>query len=550
MTGTLSRDHNSPDELWRRIFCAFTHGDVLVTVGTGGLTQSEEMGVGLISDHDYAIIDMKETENRQLFLVKNPWARGTTWKESVWRKEVTESTWNTQSPGRSNEERLGAGTFWIDLNDLVLNFESIYLNWNPALFSFREDIHFTWELPARRLHCGSFGSNPQFEVRSEHGGTTWLLLGRHQDNNALSRSQREGLPSTSKDDQGFICLYAFENEGEKVFLSDGACCRGVYVDSPNTLIKFELLPAKGYTIVVSEQSLPHSRYKFTLSAFSFCSLSVSTARDRYSHWVRRLSAWTPSSSGGNANSITYHLNPQFSISIPVMSDISLLLEACDEDIPVHVKLLWGNGKLLSAIRVRDIVGDSGEYRKGFAMADIRNVQPGTYTIICSTFEQGQLGAFSLGIGATSSCAVKQNPRADAGLLSLFVPPAEFPPGGNRLIAPLVAQRIARICIEVPWRSKLPKPRGRSTSLLKLAIEHGQGPDKEVLLVSGDDEFLDYQVGIRTNEIDIHPDMSSRRGLWLVLERLELLGLPTQEEVVVEIYSDAPVEVGAWRQQDE
>lgn len=541
-----------PDALWRRIYLAFSYGDVLITVGTGGLTQSEEVGIGLTSDHDYAIIDMKEFEDRRLFLVKNPWAGGSTWKRPVCHGKEVESLLDAQDARISKTERPGGGTFWMDLKDISLNFESMYLNWNPGLFSFREDIHFTWDMPEPRSPCGSFRTNPQFEVRSENGGRMWLLLSRHfQETATLSRNcQSEGLPSTSENNHGFICLYAFDNDGAEVFLSDGAYCRGVYVDSPNTLIKLELLPAKGYTIVVSEQSLPHSKHNFTLSALSIHPLSISKARDRYGHWVRGQSAWTTSSAGGNASSAKYHLNPQFGITIPAMSDVSLLLEATNGDIPVHVKLLWGNGKFLSTIRDCDIVGDSGEYRKGFAVADIRKVQPGIYTIICSTFEEGQLGAFSLSIGATSKCAVKQNPKPNAGLFSLVVPTASFQPEGNRLVAPLVAQRITRISLEIPWRSKLSKPTGGSGSLLKLAIEHGQGPNKQVLLDSGEDKFLDYGLGIRTDVVDIHPDMSSRRGLWLVLERLKLLGLPTKEEVAIEIHSDAPLEVGPWRHIDE
>lgn len=551
-TDQLTRNDILPDALWRRIYGAFSYGDVLITVGTGGLTQSEEVGIGLTSDHDYAIIDMKEIGDQRLCLVKNPWAGGSTWKRPVCHSKEITSVLDAQDARILKNERPGAGTFWMDLKDISLNFESMYLNWNPGLFCCREDVHFTWHMLEPRAPCGSFGSNPQFEVRSENGGTIWLLLSRHfQEITTLSRNcQSEGLPSTSGNNHGFICLYAFDNDGTKVFLSDGAYCRGVYVDSPNTLIKLELLPAKGYTIVVSEQSLPQSKYNFTLSALSIHPLSISKARDIYSHWVRRQSAWTTSSSGGNSSSATYHLNPQFGITIPAMSDISLLLEATNEDIPVHVKLLWGDGKFLSTIRDSDIVGDSGEYRKGFAVADIRKVQPGIYTIICSTFEGGQLGAFSLSIGATSDCTVKQSPKPNAGLLSLVVPTAAFGPDGNRLVAPLVAQRITRISLEIPWRSKVSKSTGGSGSLLKLAIEHGQGPNKQVLLVSGEDEFLDYGLGIRTAGVDIHPDMSSRRGLWVVLERLKLVGLSTKEEVVIEIHSDAPLEVGPWRHIDE
>ena len=554
------RDDVSPVGLWHRIFGAFKYGDVLITVGTGGLTQSEEMGIGLVSNHDYAIIDLQEVEDRRLLLVKNPWAGGTTWKGPLWHNGEVESVLEAQDARILKHKRIEAGTFWMDLNDIFLNFESMYLNWNPDLFSYREDVHLNWVIPTPRIPCGSFKSNPQFKVRSEKGGIVWLLLCRHfQDVEPLSCRQPEGVPEDLPENppaisgiaHGFICLYLFDNDGENVFLSDGACCRGVYVDSPNTLIKFDLLPAKSYTVVISEQSLSGSKHTFTLSALSPYPLSLTPARERYNHWVRMQSGWTTASSGGNASSATYHLNPQFSVQIPALSDISLLLESFNENAPVHVKLLWGDGKFSSAIRSRDIVGDSGEYRKGFAMADIRKVQPGFYTIICSTFERGQLGAFNLSIGSTSDCTVKQNPKADAGLLCLVVPTAYFTPGSNRLLAPLVVQRITKVLLEIPWRSKSSKSTsGSRGSLMKVSIEYGQGPDKQVLLVSGEDEFLDSRDGIRTKEVDVNPSMSSRPGLWVVLERLEHFGLPAKEEVVVEIHSDAPLEVGVWRPKDE
>lgn len=402
---------------------------MLITVGTGKLTLSEETDLGLVSEHDYAIIDMKEACGRQMILLKNPWPESSAWRGDLTSHECLEEACNGPGVPTTQKDihvsgkftRLAPGEFWMNLNDIFRNFESMYLNWNPGLFSFREDVHFSWDLTGSRSPEGSFASNPQFEVKSEKSGIVWLLLSKHfKDFRPVSRGYSEEYRSAQKNDQGFLCLYAFGNNGEKVLLSDGAMVRGVYVDSPNILIKLELRSFEGYTVVISEQALPSAKYSFTLSAFSLCPLSMTKARDRYSHYVSERGTWTSFSAGGNAGSSSYYLNPQFSVTIPTTSDISLLLESSTKHFPVHVKLIWGNGKLVSSITTRDVAGDSGEYRRGFAAAELRSVQAGIYTIICSTFEEGQLGAFNLHVGATSICTIRRSPPAHAGRFVLIL----------------------------------------------------------------------------------------------------------------------------------
>lgn len=554
----LQRDESSPDVLWHRVFTAFKYGDVLITIGTGRLNEREEQSTGLVGEHDYAIIDMEETEGRRLFLVKNPWSEGTTWKGGLNNKSGSINNrggLTVHGPGNSNlslskESRLTPGTFWMGLSDVFQSFESMYLNWNPGLLSFREDIHFTWDLALSRSPGGSFASNPQFEIRSTLGGSVWLLLSRHfktispvPDDDASEPALMLGT------DHGFISLYAFDRNGEKVFLSDGAKIRGTYVDSPNTLVKLELPSGSPYTVVVSEQDLPRSDYNFTLSAFSLHPLTINEARDKYTTCTLRKGAWTSTSSGGNASSALYYMNPQFSIRLPTASDVSLLLDSA-EYLPVHVKLVWANGNAVTSITVRDIVGDSGEYRKGYAFAEISKVQAGTYTIVCSTFETGQLGTFTLRIGTMSGCTVERVFSAEAGRLLANVPTASFSPGVYRLLAPLVCHRITRVSVITRGRQHKSATMRGTASPLKLAVEYGQGSTKEILVVSGEDEFLEIQSGIRTKDIDIHPNMCDGRGLWVVVHRLGHSGPQNNEEVDVEVLSDTPVEVGMWGRGDD
>ena len=543
------------DALWRRTFSAFNYGDVLITLGTGKLTPNEEEGLGLAGEHDYAVINMIEFEGQQLFLVKNPWSKGTVWKGHIYGSNAM-----TECPNRFSDlcvtgmprtstidsEPTAPGTFWMGLNDVFQSFESLYLNWNPGLFRHREDIHFKWDLAGSSSPEGSLVSNPQYEVRSNVGGTVWVLLNRHFTSRD-DRSNKDTKLSVKREDvdTGFISLYAFDSNGKRVFSSDEAIVHGPYVDSPNTLLKLELPAGRAYTVAVSSQGLPQPVNTFTLSAFSFGRLKLVEAQDEYAHTVLQHGVWTALTAGGNASSSSYHANPQFSLHLAVTSKVAILLENLSECYPVHVKLVWADGKQICSIKTRDIVGDSGEYRKGYAFAEIQDVQAGAYTIVCSTFEPGQLGRFTLRVSTMSACAVNRIAEATAGRFATKVQSASFAPGSNYLSAPLISQRLNRISISARSRAGNSRYSKRARAFMKIGVHHGRLPPKRIIAVSRDDESLDGQGEVWVRNVDIEPSMCEERGLWLVLERLECSMLQVAEYVDIDIFSDGPIKVGDW-----
>ncbi|KAI4125396.1 MAG: hypothetical protein LQ347_005391 [Umbilicaria vellea] len=532
------------------MFNAYNYGDVLITMGTGKLARIEEEGLGLAGEHDYAVIDMKEVGDQRLFLIKNPWLEGTTWKGKLVGANLDEVTASTSSLGTAlgteaislKSSSLMPGTFWMDLNNVFQSFESIYLNWNPGLFSFRQDIHFAWDLSVPTTPAGCFRQNPQHALKSSKGGTAWVLLSKHFQDSGPKSVDKSGKSSEPEDfAPGFISLYAFDNGGNAVYLSDGALVRGLYVDSPNTLLRLELPPGSAHTIVVSQQALARSCHNFTISVLSLKPVELLPASEKYGHCTTYEGAWTFSTSGGNASHSSYQTNPQFSIELAKSADIALLLETTTEELAVHVKLVWANGKRATTVTTRDIVGDSGEYRRGSALAELQDTDSGTYTIVCSTFERGQLGKFRLHVSTTTACIVKPLPLEEAGRLVTRLPLATFSLGIDRLLAPLTTSRITRLRMLATYHSTQPGAR----LPLKLALENGQGPNKQILAVSCNDEFSGDHTGVRTQDIDVLPRMCSTGGVWVVVERMGGSGLMNVKGVFIDLLSDVPVEVGAW-----
>lgn len=523
---------------------------MVVTVGTGRLTPREEEALGLAGQHDYAVLAMKERGDQRLMLVKNPWCNGTVWKST--NSTISESHMYKSENPTLNDIAMEAltispGTFWITFDEVVQNFESLYLNWNPALFRYRQDHHFAWNIPQFTSQT-CFAHNPQYSIRSATGGPVWVLLSRHfsTEESELLRSSpdREAAPQSPL---GFISLYLFEAGGDRVSLSDDAFLRGPFVDSPQTLARIDAEPQTNYTIVVAQQSLPLPKYSFSLVAFSRDPIFMSLASNPYPHIMTLSGAWTSRSSGGNASASTYPSNPQFSLSLSGLSpsDLTLLLETDCLDLAVHVTLVWAGGARVTAVTARDIVGSSGEYKRGCALAKIARVPPGVFTIVCSTFESGQTGNFTLRVESMQPCEIKPVAHEAAGRLSHRLPLLVMSAGVDRMLAPVEASRMTRLRVVANHKSKNIRNNSMARSPLRITVERGQGPHKIVLASSGlgGEGFSDAAAGVRTPEVDISPQTGRTGGAWLVVERFA--GGEVLDEIEVEVLSDLRVDVGVW-----
>lgn len=444
---------------------------MLITMGTGHLTSEEEAEFDLTSKHDYTVLQLKEESGGLVALIKNPWRindgpnKLSRYTRALQRKkhavEELDSELSTLSLGKS-------GLFWIDVEDIPQYFEYLYINWNPELFGYRRDVHFVWKIEDAPL--SSCRAHPQYSLMShENGGTVWLLLQRHFQTGsevpggAQGEPKRPGASGIERSSSAFIGLYVFDGDGTRVLTSDGAFERTPYVDTPQALLQLQMPARATYTVVVShERLIANMDYSFTLSAFSSQPMDLEPAKDRYDYSRPYEAAWNGTSLGGNdASFATQYEDPQFSLSVEQRSDIALVLETLHEDIPIRVALVWCDGdcgeeasqstcRTTSAMTTtsRDMVGDSGDYRRGgCAVAEFRELRKGLYTIICSTFEDTRQHGrckFTLHVGSTSnSCAVRRLPSETAGRRSITLS-GGFPSGSSRLAAPLWCSRMTRL----------------------------------------------------------------------------------------------------------
>ena len=566
----LQSDDLEPDTFWRRALNAFTYGDVMITMGTGKISARAEKEIGLAGQHDYAVLDVREIDGQRLFLIKNPWCEGTSWrgrfKESSYVSDTgmgasEAGVHDIEEPVQSSRDLLNAddqlspGTFWMDLDNVIQNFESIYLNWNPGIFSHRQDLHFSWNLSDPTTACRRYASlkgHPQFTVTTQKQSTVWLLLCRHF--RGTDPSDRDDAHRQDIDLRGFISLHAFHSGGNRLLLAENAVEKSNFVDSPQTLLILERCQAgKPITLIPGEQELPPVNLTFTLSAWCDGPFTLQETPERYPCNTSIFGAWQKDTAGGNAHSPTYSTNPQFSIEVTRKTAISLLLEADNDALNVHLKLIHGYGQRVRAIRARDIVVDSKDYRRRCCVAEAGSVEPGKYTIICSTFEPNQLSKFSILAESMHPVRLALLPKEGAGRLRTELPMAGFIQDNNRVAIPLIPRRLLKLyAVARPAGIQAPGSSAR-TSLIRLSIEVGRGPHRRILTSSGGGEYSDSSAGgIQTDDLDIEPNMRRLGDVWLVLERMYAHSQVPDEKFGVELFVDQPgaVEWGAWRATDD
>lgn len=550
----LHDDDVEQDELWKTIHDGFMNGDLLLTIGTGKLPKREQRLLGLASEHDYAVLNLKQSGQTGEMLVKNPWSDGDVWHGAARRRpnpsqesSPSISTLDLTDKKTGTSDEMTPGTFWMDFRSVFQHFENIYINWNPSLFSHRQDLHFPWHLTEASQPSKLFFNSPQFAVSSKNGGEVWLLLNRHF---------RTGDYSiTTQGRNGYISLYLYKKNGEKVLSSDSAMIRGPFVDSPNTLLKFSLPANSTYTAVVASQDLPAGKYNFTLTAFSHEEVDLKDAICPLDHVDSITAAWTRSTAGGNSDSRRYLQNPQFKIEVKSPTKVALVLQVSSPEdsteAEIHVKVLMAftTGDRITRLRPRDIVGSSGDYRRGSAVVQT-TLEKGNYTIICSTFDPDQYASFKLNLLSPGLQALRITPlpAESSGRLSIMSSPATFSAATKRLLSPLGIPRTSRAIF-------IMRPRfmstAKSASLFKVTLELGQGPYKQILASSqlDEEEFSSISADIRIEDTRLKPEMDQTNsgGLWLVVERMAQVSSNSDvdEAVQIEILADERLELGSW-----
>lgn len=510
--------------VWEKIAKDYTHGNVLITIGTGSLSPAEEKEYCLASRHDYAVIDVVEDGSVKRLLLKNPWCEETLWQD---RSDADLRTKKSEQPH---------GPFWINFEEVFQHFVSIYLNWNPAKFRHRQDIHFPWTVSPQSNSSATYIDNPQISLKAHEHGEVWILLTHHfceGCGNSSPETDGRGDPTTIGEPSkqrnmhgaiGSIALSAFRNRGKLVYTRDGAIKNGPFVESFHTLLTLNVISEETYTIVVAEENLPARDHTFTMSAFSHGLIELSPAAVEYPYSTSIESSWATEGEGpGNDTSGT-----QLKMTISAPTKFAMVLKSDAANDKVNLKICHG-GHRIHSLRRQDIILDSGELHTGadFCGSGPELFQSGDYTIVATVFGRPSVATFTLRADSSVPLKIRAIPSEDAGKFILSLPDAVFNPFVKKVALSLDPLRYMTITAIGRYTTR--SNDALAGSPLRLSLEIGQGPMKHVAAMSNGGEYSD-SVGstARLADVNLNPDMNNLGTLWLVVERLST-GIGEQPE---------------------
>ncbi|KAK2578643.1 hypothetical protein KPH14_012135 [Odynerus spinipes] len=385
------------DSLFETLRLRLHKGDILITVGTGSISDAEADRTGLVPTHAYAVLDVREINGVRLFQLKNPWSY-LRWKGNYseldtqhWTRELRELL--NYDPDSASE--LDNGVFWIDYNSICQFFVVFFVNWNPGLFNYTYCIHQMWNAgigPVKDVY--NIGDNPQFllEVQGNTTGAVWILLTRHITDIADFRENKE-----------YITVLVYRNNGKRVYYPDEPYIHGIRINSPHYLCKIKLENDSDtrYTLVISQYEKTHTIY-YTLRAYATCPFKLWQIPQLYKYEKEITDGqWKGITAGGCSNHATYTNNPSYQLDLESAGDNNYVLIILKGpkvyQIGFDIVTVTVNNPNAEVFKSKN----SGAFRSGFVYVELERVPAGTYHIIPSTYLPGQEGPFFL--TCKSSC---------------------------------------------------------------------------------------------------------------------------------------------------
>lgn len=510
INGYLQEPNASRAALWTKIMKPFKNGHLMICVGTGSISRAEADAYGLISDHDYTVMDLKEMlfsdgSVRRIVQIKNPW----------FSELSVNKLGSIQIPPNEAPEALNGG-FWVTFDSLCLRFSSLYFNWNPQLFNHQASTNFLWSIKSIEFTniTRSYSSCPQFSISNDSAteNVVWLLLSRHiTDRNSIS---------------GFVTLHIYEADGNKVYFPDEFPCfrKGTFLNTFHYLLKIPIPANTAYTIVVGGNDFvcKYSSLRFSLTAYSLFPMRLGKATEELPAKKTISGVWDIDSAGGSWANDTYLNNPRFLLSVNTPIKVIKLGLVSESVSPINFKVYLSDDSRSRNLQTMKVLNSSGEYRIGCTMVKTSGLMSGNYMVVVSMFDPQIFGSFDLIARASGEFDLSQLPSINAGM---FKRSLEMHWGGaarKEIIFnvgnPCSAYFRTATCKDVAttYQDQQPNNTELSPSQYRphLRVSIFESPANKLIYSST--EFTDDEFGVYLDDLKLYPEI---RYICLV-ERME------------------------------
>ncbi|TNY20273.1 hypothetical protein DMC30DRAFT_447194 [Rhodotorula diobovata] len=512
---------------WQRIHSGFSLGHCVLTVGTGKAIEEGSSWSGLVSSHDYAVIDVREERGVRQLVVVNPWRSG----------ENGSEPW-TAGLRRALDDAEGPQTLVVDWDALPAHFASLHVNWDPTTFDYSAAAHLS--APASTAGLSSTASKHrhskrmrlQVEPNPSLPSEVWLFLARHT-GAPLDKGEYIGL-SVSRCSEGTLV------SDEALQLNDKTAMH----DNQYDLYRF--MPDAGATsfdVIVSHEGRDPD-FCFTLSAYSNSRVKISNPPAPLPYAAKATGSWTASTAGGNHTCHTFLTNPQYSLTIkshpgaPAAAKASLeVVGETDKNSPINVKLLFRGGARVADFESRDVIAGGSTYAHGRTSCTARDLAPGSYTLVVSSFQPRHLASFSLVVRSSLPVELVLIPAEGAGMYARQVRGAweEGTDGGRGAVGrnPRFALRVTK---PTSVKIRLQTPASPHPIALSLFAASPSGEPSSLVASSG--AYSDAVCGVLLPLTRLEP---AEHGYLIVPSTFQA---GVHADFAIALYADAPVTLAA------
>ncbi|TXT11061.1 hypothetical protein VHUM_01812 [Vanrija humicola] len=402
---------------WTRLVAAWKKGSVIVTLGSG-----KDSSTGLVPLHAYGVIDVRDDGGERTLEIFDP---GSANIDPQAQRDLAERLSELQiNGGESNH--VSKFSFSMAWDEVCSRFETLNINWDPALVPATATRHWSWPKSDASEHEVSdtiaLNASPRYRLTataSEPDAEVWLLLSQHH----ISKD----IPLDDVALHVFRDFNPFDDRGRR--LSHSHHEKNPYVNALHTLVRFPLRQGENTLNAVASRDRGLVQRGFTLRAFASPGTSLVLKRVTltlpFSETVN--SELTKRTAGGHPGFPSHHTNPQYRLSVgqrapgapPRPSTVRIALQGAKE-LAWNIKLLWGHGQRVFEMTSDVILGSSGPFSYGVAYCEVDNVKAGDYTLLVSSYERDQLGSFTFTVESSSPVQVTPIPQEGAGMYSRAV----------------------------------------------------------------------------------------------------------------------------------
>ena len=180
----MYKDENKNlEKWWNQVYELYKQGNVHLGAGSpshpNGDSQTSDMGI--VQGHAFSILKMIEVDGLKLLCIRNPHGLGE-WKGD-WADDS--ELWNNRMKNVTGQkEFLEDGIFWMDFNDFVDEFDTIYVcrvynedsGWYSTLTNGKWEGEYAEGVPSKNNKTAKMEKNPNYGVTISKPGKGFLVL--------------------------------------------------------------------------------------------------------------------------------------------------------------------------------------------------------------------------------------------------------------------------------------------------------------------------------------------------------------------------------------